>query len=160
MLIGSDLWCCRCALAFASDFFFGSISLKPHLRKEMKILALSLDHSYVSLTRLLYFNSCFHSTKIFRDELNTLSVFNSTEKLKPMRYLYIRIYINYFNRHWSITYSNRCWILSIRIIILMQYFLRFICFYFFCFQYLVPQACESRWLASVCGNYWLRSLVY
>ncbi|XP_039138162.1 acyl-CoA thioesterase 2 [Dioscorea cayenensis subsp. rotundata] len=35
----------RCALAFASDFFFGSISLKPHLRKEMKILALSLDHS-------------------------------------------------------------------------------------------------------------------
>ncbi|KAH7663018.1 Acyl-CoA thioesterase protein [Dioscorea alata] len=35
----------RCALTFASDFFFGSISLKPHLRKEMKILALSLDHS-------------------------------------------------------------------------------------------------------------------
>ncbi|KAJ0970180.1 hypothetical protein J5N97_023057 [Dioscorea zingiberensis] len=51
----------RCALAYASDLFFGSVSLKPHLRKDMKILTLCLDHSYVA-NPLTFISSiiCFH----------------------------------------------------------------------------------------------------
>ncbi|CAA7403377.1 unnamed protein product [Spirodela intermedia] len=35
----------RCAIAYASDFLFMSISLNPHRKKGLKIMCLSLDHS-------------------------------------------------------------------------------------------------------------------